>query len=38
MTKAIRASKRARLVTINIYVPPAYGRDGEPLRESTARG
>ncbi|HEX4455970.1 MAG TPA: cupin domain-containing protein [Kofleriaceae bacterium] len=27
----IRASKRARLVTINIYVPPAYDDDGRPL-------
>ena len=27
----IRAGPRARLVTMNIYVPPAYGRDGEPL-------
>jgi mannose-6-phosphate isomerase-like protein (cupin superfamily) len=23
---------RTNLVTMNIYVPPAYGRDGEPLR------
>jgi len=22
---------RSNLVTINVYVPPAYGRDGEPL-------
>lgn len=28
----IRASARSRLVTVNIYVPPAYRRDGEPLR------
>ena len=27
----IRAGKRSRLVTVNIYVPPAYGSDGEPL-------
>jgi mannose-6-phosphate isomerase-like protein (cupin superfamily) len=27
----IRAG-RARLVTLNLYVPPAYGDDGEPLR------
>jgi mannose-6-phosphate isomerase-like protein (cupin superfamily) len=26
----IRAGRR-RLVTINVYVPPAYGEDGEPL-------
>lgn len=28
----IRAGKRSRLVTVNIYVPPAYGPDGEPLK------
>ena len=28
----IRAGARSRLVTMNIYVPPAYGDDGEPLR------
>jgi mannose-6-phosphate isomerase-like protein (cupin superfamily) len=28
----IRAGPRSRLVTLNIYVPPAYGGDGEPLR------
>ena len=28
----IRAAARSRLVTINIYVPPAYTHDGEPLR------
>jgi mannose-6-phosphate isomerase-like protein (cupin superfamily) len=28
----IRAGARSRLVTVNIYVPPAYGADGEPLR------
>jgi mannose-6-phosphate isomerase-like protein (cupin superfamily) len=28
----IRASTRSRLVTINIYVPPAYSASGEPLR------
>lgn len=27
----IRAAPRSRLVTVNIYVPPAYGRDGEPI-------
>jgi mannose-6-phosphate isomerase-like protein (cupin superfamily) len=27
----IRAGKRGRLVTVNVYVPPAYGSDGEPL-------
>lgn len=30
----IRAGRRSRLVTMNIYVPPAYGGDGEPLRRS----
>jgi mannose-6-phosphate isomerase-like protein (cupin superfamily) len=28
----IRAGARSRLVTINIYVPPAYSAGGEPLR------
>jgi mannose-6-phosphate isomerase-like protein (cupin superfamily) len=28
----IRAGKRTRLVTFNVYVPPAYGGDGEPLK------
>lgn len=28
----IRAGRRSRLVTFNVYVPPAYGGDGEPLR------
>jgi mannose-6-phosphate isomerase-like protein (cupin superfamily) len=28
----IRAGRRSRLVTVNIYVPPAYGSDGEPLK------
>jgi mannose-6-phosphate isomerase-like protein (cupin superfamily) len=28
----IRAGKRSRLVTVNIYVPPAYDDHGEPLR------
>lgn len=28
----IRAGARSRLVTFNVYVPPAYGEDGEPLR------
>jgi mannose-6-phosphate isomerase-like protein (cupin superfamily) len=31
----IRASKRSRLVTFNVYVPPAYDSGGEPLRTST---
>ncbi|MDQ3339561.1 MAG: cupin domain-containing protein [Myxococcota bacterium] len=31
----IRAGKRSRLVTMNIYVPPAYDDHGEPL---TSRG
>jgi mannose-6-phosphate isomerase-like protein (cupin superfamily) len=29
----IRAGKRSRLVTMNIYVPPAYDDAGEPLRK-----
>jgi mannose-6-phosphate isomerase-like protein (cupin superfamily) len=28
----IRAGRRSRLVTVNIYVPPAYDAAGEPLR------
>jgi len=28
----IKAGPRTRLVTMNIYVPPAYRGDGEPLR------
>jgi len=28
----IRAGKRSRLVTLNVYVPPAYDSEGEPLR------
>ena len=28
----IRAGKRSRLVTFNVYVPPAYDTAGEPLR------
>ncbi|MGE0546177.1 MAG: AraC family ligand binding domain-containing protein [Kofleriaceae bacterium] len=28
----IRAGPRERLVTFNVYVPPAYRHDGEPLR------
>jgi mannose-6-phosphate isomerase-like protein (cupin superfamily) len=28
---AIRAGRRHRLVTVNVYVPPAYRPDGEPL-------
>jgi mannose-6-phosphate isomerase-like protein (cupin superfamily) len=27
----IRASPRTRLVTLNLYVPPAYGPSGTPL-------
>jgi len=27
----IRAGKRSRLVTFNVYVPPAYDKQGEPL-------
>jgi mannose-6-phosphate isomerase-like protein (cupin superfamily) len=30
----IRAGARSRLVTLNVYVPPAYDTDGEPLRDS----
>ena len=29
----IRAGRRSRLVTMNIYVPPAYDDKGEPLRK-----
>jgi mannose-6-phosphate isomerase-like protein (cupin superfamily) len=32
----IRAG-RTRLVTVNLYVPPAYARDGEPLKRSARR-
>lgn len=32
----IRAG-RTRLVTVNIYVPPAYTPDGEPLRTGRSR-
>jgi mannose-6-phosphate isomerase-like protein (cupin superfamily) len=28
----IKSSPRSRLVTINLYVPPAYDPHGEPLR------
>ncbi|MEO8550798.1 MAG: cupin domain-containing protein [Kofleriaceae bacterium] len=28
----IKASARSRLVTMNLYVPPAYDAHGEPLR------
>lgn len=28
----IRAGARSRLVTFNVYVPPAYDDEGEPLR------
>ena len=27
----IRAGKRSRLVTFNVYVPPAYDKAGDPL-------
>jgi mannose-6-phosphate isomerase-like protein (cupin superfamily) len=30
----IRAGARSRLVTFNVYVPAAYGADGEPLPPS----
>jgi mannose-6-phosphate isomerase-like protein (cupin superfamily) len=30
----IRAGARSRLVTFNVYVPPAYDADGEPLPPS----
>jgi mannose-6-phosphate isomerase-like protein (cupin superfamily) len=29
----ICASARSRLVTVNVYVPPAYDKSGEPLRK-----
>jgi mannose-6-phosphate isomerase-like protein (cupin superfamily) len=32
----IRAGKRNRLVTVNVYVPPAYSGDGEPLKRRRA--
>lgn len=32
----IRAGARSRLVTFNVYVPPAYDADGEPLRRPAA--
>jgi mannose-6-phosphate isomerase-like protein (cupin superfamily) len=28
----IRAGRRNRLVTVNLYVPPAYDSEGEPRR------
>jgi mannose-6-phosphate isomerase-like protein (cupin superfamily) len=28
----IRNTGHGKLVTVNVYVPPAYGSDGEPLR------
>ncbi|HEY4059521.1 MAG TPA: cupin domain-containing protein [Kofleriaceae bacterium] len=28
----IRAAARSRLVTFNVYVPPAYDSHGEPLK------
>lgn len=33
----ITAGPRARLVTVNVYVPPAYDAAGEPLRRRPAR-
>ncbi len=30
----IKAGPRSRLVTLNIYVPPAYDANGEPLERS----
>jgi len=33
----IRAAARSRLVTINIYVPPAYDAGGEPLARRSGR-
>lgn len=33
----IRAAPRSRLVTVNVYVPPAYDADGEPLTARAAR-
>lgn len=30
----IRSGPRSRLVTVNLYVPPAYRTDGEPLERS----
>jgi mannose-6-phosphate isomerase-like protein (cupin superfamily) len=33
----VRAGARAPLVTLNIYVPPAYDNDGEPLRRRRPR-
>ena len=32
----IRAGARSRLVTFNVYVPPAYDAEGEPLRRRSA--
>ena len=32
----IRAG-RSRLVTFNLYVPPAYGTDGEPLKRRATK-
>jgi hypothetical protein len=29
----IKSSARSRLVTVNLYVPPAYRADGEPTRK-----
>jgi mannose-6-phosphate isomerase-like protein (cupin superfamily) len=33
----ITAGPRQRLVTVNIYVPPAYDKRGEPLRRRSSR-
>ena len=32
----IRAGARSRLTTINVYVPPAYTPEGEPIRRRRA--
>jgi mannose-6-phosphate isomerase-like protein (cupin superfamily) len=34
----IRNTGRAPLRTLNVYVPPAYRRDGEPLRRARPGG
>lgn len=33
----IRAGARSRLVTMNVYIPPAYDAAGEPLRRPRTR-
>ena len=33
----IRAGQRSRLVTLNVYVPPAYDERGEPLTSRASR-